>query len=447
MSASAMPSFASRQISSRKLLTRKFSAYCSMLFTAITLLLATSAWGQGKVLYSFNANPDALYPTAGLVRDAAGNLYGATPGGGETGIAQCEAQYAGCGAVYELTNSGGVWTETVIHTFVFGTDGINPFGNLIFDGAGNLYGTTQAGGTGCVSFYGCGTVYELSPAGGGAWNETVIYNFTGEADGAFPQASLAMDSAGNLYGTAFSGGTSACGCGTVFELTRGTGGTWTENTIYTFQAGADGGDPITELTLDATGNLYGVAEIGGDLTCNAPYGCGAIYKLSRSSGSWTETTLHAFKGGLGGSFPTSGLAIDNLGNLYGNTSSGGTGVAGVAYRLIPQAGGIFTFNTLYSFQQANGSMPLGTPLVSGGIIYGTVSQGGGNTKLCSNGCGGVYRLTATGSTVRYTFLGFGTGSNGATPKGNLIKDPSGNLYGTASAGGANGLGTVFEIVQ
>jgi uncharacterized repeat protein (TIGR03803 family) len=442
-------SLALRQRTLQKLFANKPSTVCGTLFAA-TLLLATSAWGQGKVLYSFNQSPDGNYPTAGLVRDAAGNFYGATPGGGDLGPQQCQAQPTGCGVVYELTNSGGTWTQSIIHTFVPGTDGINPFGNLIFDSAGNLYGTTQYGGTGCGGFYGCGTVYELSPASGGAWTETVIYNFTGGSDGVYPEAGLIMDSAGNLYGTTGFGANSACntlGCGTVFKLTRGTGGTWTESLLYVFQGGADGGEPRSEVVFDAAGNLYGNTAIGGDLTCNPPYGCGTVYKLSPASGGWTETALHTFEGGISGFFPNSGLTIDKLGNLYGNMSSGGASGYGYVYRLIPRAGGIFAFNSVYSFDLTHGGRPENTPLVSGGIVYGTASAGGGNNKLCPSGCGGVFKLLPTGSGIHYAFLGFGISSNGAAPMGNLIKDPVGNLYGTASAGGAHGYGTVFEILQ
>ncbi|MGA8838521.1 MAG: choice-of-anchor tandem repeat GloVer-containing protein [Candidatus Sulfotelmatobacter sp.] len=223
---------------SQKQLTQKTSTTSrGALFVAVTLLLATSAWGQGKVLYSFSGPPDGEAPSAGLVRDAAGNLYGATPAGGNTTAEQCENGINGCGVVFELTNSGGTWTESIIHTFVPGSgDGINPYGNLILNSAGNLYGTTEYGGTTCTGYFcGVGTVYELSPAGGGLWTETILYNFQAAGDGIYPEAGLIMDSAGNLYGTTGFGGNNAIcntlGCGTVFELSPGSGGTWTEHIL------------------------------------------------------------------------------------------------------------------------------------------------------------------------------------------------------------------------
>ncbi|MGA8763788.1 MAG: choice-of-anchor tandem repeat GloVer-containing protein [Candidatus Sulfotelmatobacter sp.] len=432
------------------LATKSLTACCA-LFVVLTLLLATAAWGQEKVLYSFTGGADGGAPIAGLVRDAAGNLYGATPGGGDTEAEPCQTEITGCGVVFELTpGSGGTWTESVLHTFIPGTDGINPFGNLIFDSVGNLYGTTQYGGTGCPgSFYGCGTVYELSPAGGGLWTETILFNFN-VTDGVYPPAGLVFDHAGNLYGTTGFGANTLCntlGCGTVFELTP-SGSTWTEHILYTFQDGADGAEPGSAVVFDTAGNLYGTAAIGGNTTtCNSPYGCGTIYELSPSSGVWTESVIHIFECGAGGCFPNSGLTIDSLGNLYGNMSAAGANGYGYVYKLSPQTGGGFKFNSIYSFDLVHGGQPEGTLLFAGGGLYGTASDGGSDNRLCGNGCGGVFHLSPTGSGINYSFLGFGTAPKGATPKGNLIPDPAGNLYGTTSAGGANGAGTVFEIMR
>jgi hypothetical protein len=425
-----------------------------VLFAALTLLLATSAWGQEKVIYSFNGPPDGDTPSAGLVRDAAGNLYGATAAGGNTSAEQCENGTNGCGVVFELANSGGTWTESVIHTFVPGSgDGINPIGNLILDGAGDLYGVTQYGGTACTGYFcGVGTVYELSPAGGGLWTETILYNFQAAGDGIYPQGGLVMDTAGNLYGfTGFGGNDAICnglGCGTIFELTPGSGGTWSEHILYTFQDGTDGGEPQSgsALVFDSAGNLYSTGAVGGDLTCNPPYGCGVVFELSPSGGGWTERAIHNFEENKGGAFPLTGLAIDNLGNLYGNMLGGANG-DGYAYKMSPETGGSFKFTSLYSFDGTHGGQPYGTPMIAGGIIYGTLLDGGGDNASCPQGCGGVFRLTPSGSGVNYSFVRFGTASDGANPSGNLILDPSGNLYGTTTAGGAHSDGTVFEIVQ
>ena len=450
---SARPASRKNRIS-RNLFTKRFStAFGSALFVILTLLFSATAWGQGKVLYSFAGPPDGEAPTAGLVRDAAGNLYGAAPAGGNTTAEQCENGTNGCGVVFELTNSGGTWTENIIHTFVPGSgDGINPYGNLILDSAGNLYGTTEYGGTACTGYFcGVGTVYELSPAGGGLWTETILYNFQAAGDGIYPEAGLIMDSAGNLYGTTGFGGNNAIcnglGCGTVFELSPGSGGTWTEHILYTFQDGADGGEPGSALVFDKAGNLYGTGAVGGDVTCNPPYGCGVVYELSPSGGgSWTEGAIHNFECGKGGCFPNTGVAIDSLGNLYGNMPGGANG-DGYLYKMSPKTGGGFKFTSLYSLDGTHGGQPYGTPMVAGGIVYGTASQGGGDNASCPLGCGGVFRLKPSSGGVQYSFVGFGTAPKGANPDGNLIQDPSGNLYGTTSAGGAHGEGTVFEIAQ
>jgi len=451
MSVSQSPTPAPRknQVPQNRPAKKFLAAVGSALFVVLTLL-ATTAWGQGKVLYSFTGRADGDAPTGGLVRDAAGNLYGVTFNGGNQQAEQCQNGNNGCGVVFELTNSGGTWTETVIHTFNPGTDGINPIGNLILDSAGNLYGTTEYGGTTCTGFFcGVGSVYELSPQGGGLWTETILYNFQAAGDGIYPEAGLIMDSAGNLYGTTGFGGNNAIcnglGCGTVFELTPGSGGTWTEHILYTFQDGADGGEPGSALVFDKAGNLYGTAATGGDVTCNPPYGCGVVYELSPSGGSWTESAIHNFECDKGGCFPSTGLAIDGLGNLYGNMLGGANG-DGYVYKMSPQAGGTFKFTSVYSFDSVHGGQPEGTPIFAGGSLYGTAFDGGGDNAGCSQGCGGVFRLTP-GSGVNYTFIRFGTSPKGAGPKGSLMIDAAGNLYGTTTAGGADGAGVVFEITR
>jgi len=415
-------------------------AHCSA-FVAILLLAATSAWGQGKVLYSFTGGADGGYPLGGLVRDSSGNLYGVTSGGGDTSPEQCQPT-SGCGVVFELSpNGSGGWKEAVLHTFTGGTDGLEPLGNLVFDGSGNLYGTTEYGGNGCEGFYGCGTVYELSPAGGGVWTENIIHTFTSGPDGYAPWAGLVFDNAGNLYGTTRFGVNSACntlGCGAVFELSPSGGGTWSEQFLYVFQDAADGAEPMAGVTFDASGNLYGTAGIGGDTTgCNPPYGCGTIYELSPGTGGWTQSVLYTFDG-ANGNFPNSGLAIDARGDLYGNMYN-------YVYRMTPQEGGGFNLTNLHTFNVTDGDAAEATPLIDGGILYGTVESGGGDNRDCTAGCGGIYRLKPTGSGVTFSFLGFGTANKGEAPEGSLISDSAGNLYGTTSRGGADGAGTVFEV--
>jgi uncharacterized repeat protein (TIGR03803 family) len=231
--------------------------------------------------------------------------------------------------VFELTPAaGGGWTEQVLHRFPDdnGTDGTAPVAGLIIDAAGNLYGTTSSGGT----LFFRGTAFELTPAAGGVWTETVLHSFGNGTDASEPRAGLIFDAAGNLYGTTAVGGTgSNCifGCGTVFELTPAAGGGWTEKVLYSFNAnGTDGYSPEAGLIIDAAGNLYGTTYAGGTSSGCAPYGCGTVFELTPAAGGgWTETVLHNFGNGTDGSTPFAGLIFDAAGNLYGTTYYGGTG--------------------------------------------------------------------------------------------------------------------------
>ncbi len=282
--------------------------------TVFELTRGPSAVGwTEKVLHSFNGT-DGAGPYSGLIRDAAGNLYGTTQEGGTYSGIYCTS---GCGTVFELIPTvGGGWTQKVLHSFN-GTDGYDPEASLIFDAAGNLYGTTAEGTT-----HGCGAVFELTPTGGGGWTEIVLHSFV-NTDGCQPFAGLIFDVVGNLYGTAVYGG--IYGRGTVFELTPAAGGGWTETVLHNFNE-TDGTFPFSGLIFDAAGNLYGTTFLGGDFTC---YGrsCGTVFELTRSPnalrGGWTETVLHSFNG-TDGSGPN-GLIMDAAGNLFGTTQGGGTG--------------------------------------------------------------------------------------------------------------------------
>ncbi|MBA3916631.1 MAG: hypothetical protein H0X25_22855, partial [Acidobacteriales bacterium] len=201
--------------------------------------------------------------------DSAGNLYGTTIAGGNS---KCNFYYAGCGTVFELLPIGTSWTETLLYQFTdTGGDGSDPEDGVIFDAAGNLYGVTAAGGSHlCIG--GCGTVYELSPVAGGGWNEKVLYQFSNSRqDGNTPFGNVVFDAQGNLYGTTFDGGgSSACGtygCGTVFKLTPIGGGDWTESIVNNFGAYlGDARNPRASLLLDGVGNLYGTTQAGGRAT-------------------------------------------------------------------------------------------------------------------------------------------------------------------------------------
>jgi uncharacterized repeat protein (TIGR03803 family) len=282
------------------------------------------------VLYTFCSLTncvDGADPTAGLIFDGAGNLYGTARGGG---IAGCVNSYDGCGVAFELMpQSGGSWTETVLHSFNGENEGGNPQAGLIFDTAGNLYGTTLYGGGKCS--LGCGAVFKLSPGSGG-WTGSVLHSFTGGKDGANPSAGLIFDAAGNLYGTTTAGGPSYCsgyGCGVVFELTPTADGSWKERVLHHFTGGRDGGEPTAGLIFGPTGNLYGTTLLWGH------YGNGVVFKLAlNSEGEWFEAVLHAFVDHPAAQ-PFAGLIADAAGNLYGTTRSGIANHTGVVFEITP----------------------------------------------------------------------------------------------------------------
>jgi len=221
--------------------------------------------GSETVLHAFLGGSDGAFPFAELISDTAGNFYGTTFGGGGTGCGD------GCGTVFKLASDG---TETILHSFAGGNDGTNPWSALIIDKAGNLYGTTLLGGTGC-SEGNCGIVFKVAPDG----TENVLHSFARGKDGAEPEAGLISDNAGNLYGTTGAGGSSGCngdGCGTVFKLTPD----GHETVLHAFEGGTDGRGPESQLILDKAGNLYGTTASGGSSGCNG-YGCGTVFSLRR----------------------------------------------------------------------------------------------------------------------------------------------------------------------
>ena len=262
----------------------------------------------GTVLYAFSGGSDGSHPSFGaLVFDRAGNMYDTTAVGGN-----------GNGVVYEMTHSGSGWTEQPLYAFTGTPDGATPYAGLVLDSAGNLYGTTTAGG-----LFGQGTVFELSPSGSG-WTEQVLYNFQGGSDGGFPTGGLIFDQSGNLYGSTNKGGVG--GGGTVFELTP-SGGGWTYNLLYSF-TGNTGCGPFANLGLDGAGNLYGTT------LCDGANNAGNVFELTPSGGGWTYSSLHDFTNGSDGGYPYSNVTFDAAGNLYGTASRGGRGV-GLVWEITP----------------------------------------------------------------------------------------------------------------
>lgn len=399
------------------------SAYTTLFTTAVVGLVTAAAWAAGttKVVYSFAGDNDGEYTDTELVRDSAGNLYGTTVQGGLSksgtvfevtpagvhtvlynfkggtdggepykgvtldahgnlygtavtgGGGSCEG---GCGVVYQLTNSGGVWTQTVIHTFL-GSDGSGPGSPVAFDRHGSLYGTTPTGGA-----YGLGVVYRISPNGTGGWNFHVIHNFTGGADGIGGGAGrLLIDSSTNVYGVCTTGGVN--GLGTVFELSP-IGGKWQFTTLYAFKSQPDAAWPYGGLVADGLGNLYGTTYYGGTS------GNGTVYRLSLSNGTWSETGMYSFRGSADGANPISTLVADGAGNFYGTTSAGGASCGcGTIFKMTRSATGGWTESAVYRFPGAPNAGQAYNGLVrdASGNFYGATVSGG------SSGEGAIYEFT------------------------------------------------------
>ena len=347
---------------------------------------------------------------------------------------------------------------------------------MIIDSAGNLYGTTAYGGTGnCVLLgilLGCGTVYEVSPPKqkGGAWTETILYSFPTSKQGYFPNGNLVFDTAGNLYGATTFGGTKGTNCdkfyggqcGVVFELSPPTtrGGKWTEKVLHNFAGVAqgkqygDGANPNGGLALNSKGKIYGTTNMGGHATavCGSS-GCGTVFELkppTQKGGAWTEAVLHRFQAASDGGGPAAGVVFDATGRLYCTTVGGGGGnfPSGTVVQLVPQPRGKWTERVLHSFQDnRDGREPRGSLVFdSKGNLYGTATAGG-------NGSGGtVFRLRPAGNTWALSTLYDFTGApDGSDPASKLIFDGTGNLYGTTQYSGSGqgcgnyGCGTVFEV--
>jgi uncharacterized repeat protein (TIGR03803 family) len=341
--------------------------------------------GNETVLHSFDGQPDGASPLAGLVLDAAGNMYGTTSLGGT----------ANFGTVFKLDSTG---TETVLYSFAGGPDGADPVADLVLDAAGNLLGTTSMGGTS-----GAGTVFKLDSTG----KESVLYTFSGGPDGSTPMAGLILDDEGNMYGTTFAGGAGPCtlpergrstapaSCGVVFKLDT----TGTESVLHSFTGEPDGASPAGDLVRDSAGNLYGTTVAGGILCIviapplpgqgpSSKFYCGTVFKLGPTG---DETLLHTFNGAPDGAIPYGGLILDAAGNLHGTSSYGGAGGCTVTSGL-------------------NGVEDLG--------------------------CGSVFEVAAAGdATVLYSFTG--TGLDWA-PKAGLALDAKGNVFGTTTQGGVIG---------
>jgi uncharacterized repeat protein (TIGR03803 family) len=387
-----------------------------VVLSALLLVADRPAHAQTEtVIYNFTGGGDGAHPQSRLTADGKGNFYGTTYQGGTSGP----------GTVFELSpNGSGGWNETVLHSFSgglnIGPDGAGPSGPVIFDSAGNLYGTTRFGGTDYV-YCSYGTVFELSPAGAN-WTETIPFSESCNyfANGVAPMNGVIMDLAGNLYGTTPENGPAL---GTVFELSP-SGGGWTYQTIYNAPTSSG-------LTMDAAGNIYGATS-------------STVFELSpNGNGGWNPTIIHTFAGyPYDGTIAEGTPVLDQFGNLYGTTYGGGIYNRGTVYVLSRGQNGEWTEKILYSFQGGkNGANPAaGIVFDAAGNIYGTTALEG------SNGHGTVFELAALGGShyqqiVLWTF----NGTDGEGPLGSLILDNASNLYGTTNSGGSSNAGTVFEV--
>jgi uncharacterized repeat protein (TIGR03803 family) len=439
----------------------------ALVLVILTINIPSFAAGHELVLHVFGQGKDGGHPVAGLVSDRSGNLYGTTIGGGTHGW----------GTVFELVRGANrQWSEKVLYSFQGGNDGSMPYGALVIDSSGNLYGTTDSGGGGSnCGQGGCGTVFELIDDANGKWKEKILHRFN-RADGDDPQADLAIDTAGVLYGTTYFGGEgNTCwdpsgdtSCGVVFELTPDGGRKWAEKVLHSFNYnnGKDGSNPSgNPVVLDASGNLYGTTGIGGTGQCYDDdgdlIGCGTAFELRKGSdGRWVEKVVHNFGvDDTDGSGPF-GLVSDSKGSFYGTTTSGGKpnhcgSGCGTVFKLAPE-GDAWREEVLFAFDGNNGETPVQPTIDKNGNLYGTTVSGGANSS-CNYGfgCGTVFALLAekNGRWAQRTLHSF-DGHDGNGPNGGLVLDPAGDLYGTAFEGGKvtecgdqSGCGVVFKIAR
>ena len=350
------------------------------------------------ILHDFTGGQDGSNPYAELALDRAGNLYGTAFYGG---VQSCHTSSGtGCGTVFRLSDNGSGWVFSPLYDFTGqGNDGAYPAGKVVFGSDGSLYGTTYGGGYGGTVFN-----LKPSPTSCKAvlcgWSHNVLYAFTGGSDGGAPEGGVVFDKAGNLYGTTFSGGQKGgqvCGygqnstCGVVYELTR-SGSAWTEDVLHTFTGGDDGANPANGLVLDGAGNLYGTTTSGG----SGIYG--TVFQLGPSGSGWTENVLYSF--GLdGGEVPYGSLIFDASGNLYGATVYGSPSTV---FELTP-SNGAWNYSVPYGNSFGGVAVFIGTPTMDAkGNLYGTTYFGGSNN--CEYGCGTVFKLTPSAGGWTYTLL-------------------------------------------
>ncbi|MBA3914921.1 MAG: hypothetical protein H0X25_13955 [Acidobacteriales bacterium] len=385
-----------------------------LLLSAFIFLLSASSWAAStKVIYSFAGDEDGEYPDTDLVLDKAGNIYGTTVLGGDFGS----------GTVFMLSRSGNGWSHTVLYDFTSGKDGGQPYKGVTLDAQGNLYGTTVTGGTGSCEG-GCGVAYKLTNSSG-VWTQTVLHSFTGGNDGSGPGNALTIDPAGNLFGMTPIGG--AFGLGTIYQLHPRSDGSYAFRVIHQFAGGIEGSSASAgRLLLDQTGNLYGVTTVGGihesgmafelvrspqgfqykDLynfhgvpESGFPYSAlvrdstghlygttyyagannlGSVYELTYHAGIWQQDLLYSFTAGIDANSPIGNLVVGSTGKLYGASSEGGTATVGTIFQLSRDGNGQWTESVVYNFQGSpDAALPYDGMVGDGqGNYYGATVRGG-----------------------------------------------------------------------
>ncbi len=407
---------------------------------AACLLLAVGPVAHAQtfsIVHYFTGGADGLNPSAGLTRYSPEGFYG----GALSSVYRLQRQGSGWTVVPTGSIPGGASGDLVNGRVALGPEGAL-YGGTAF---GGLMDNDCSGGLGC------GVLFKLAPQANPCkgvlcyWNESVLYTFAPEGmpnAGYLPAGGLTFDSAGNMYGTTNDGG--QYGKGTVFELTPSQSG-WSIVVLYTFTGSTDGAVPNGSLFMDSAGNLYGTTVEGGDLTCIEKEGCGVVFELTHTSSGWVEKVLHTFERS-DGLLPEGGLIADSAGNFYGSTSGGGTNQGGTIYELTPGNGG-WAFNLLYSLTGTPSQAgPVGLlALDSSGNLYGASNQLGNHLY------GNVFELSFSNGTWTYQDLHDFEGPDGMWPNDGPTLDAAGNLLGTAGYGGTtndncdDGCGVIWEI--
>jgi uncharacterized repeat protein (TIGR03803 family) len=407
-------------------------------FATVVIVTPAAKAQTFTVLHDFTDGTDGALPGAGITVDRAGNLYGGTEYGGDLScFGGGEGLPNGCGVLFREKKTGSSWLFDPIYIFPAKQSGYLASypGGLAIGPNGSLYGITNEGG-----IQENGTVFNAAPPATSnvfaPWDYNLLHEFTGN-DGAAPTRldPVQFDSAGNIYGAATYGG--PANDGVVYKLTP-SGGGWTESVLYSFTGGSDG-EHIRGMTFDDQGNIYGVAAYGGNSDCD--YGCGTVYKLTRSKSGWRKTTLHVFQQGINGGWPGP-LIRDKAGNLFGLTEAyGPDNNGGTVWELSPSHGG-WTFTMLHAFPTSTvwdyGPYPL--TMDATGNLFGISNWGGAYTY------GFLFELTPSKGGWSYTDLyDFGADYNACVPQGAPILDAAGNIYGVTEHCGTYGYGTVWEF--